>query len=430
LAGYDIAIVGAGPAGASAAYFAARGGRRVLLIDKAAFPRSKPCGEGVTYAALQQIQRMGMGQWLEQGAFIQPAGVRLGAPNGAHVSVAIPPSDEPLGLIRMIPRRDLDLALIETATRAGAEFRPSVRALDLAADDQTALLACRHDGVDQMVQAQVIILTDGSCGPLSRSLVNAGKSSTGVARALQKLRARARRRNGQLMVATRGYVQANDLRPQWFEFVFQGDTLPYFYWAFPLGSGLCNVGLLAPRCKGGARLAARLRRSLTEVPALAERLPHAQWVGNPRGCLLNSRYQPSAAFGDRLLLAGDAAGLVSPLMGEGISQAMISGELAAETALAGLERGDCSRWGLAPYEKALRYVFSKSVLEKRFMHWLLRGPWAINRLVDLLNRDPELRKKAGELMAQRATPDDLLTPQLLWKLLAQRAPHPNTESAG
>ena len=221
------------------------------------------------------------------------------------------------------------------------------------------------------LRARLVVAADGATGAFSRHLGLAPASRT--------------------CLAVRAYVTADDRYPDLTDFLFLPETLPLYCWVFPVAPGLCNVGLaLAPGRDTG--LVPRLRRTLAESPALRDRLPRAEIVGGIRGGVLRTGLNAHATYRDRLLVVGDAAGLVSPLTGEGIKQALVSGELAAQTALDAFKLGDFSHRTLALYGTRLQAAFAGRNRQLEMLNSLISHPWAMNRMVKLLGNDRTLQE--------------------------------------
>jgi len=287
-------VVGAGPAGAAAALEARRlrPDASVLLVDKAAFPRDKACGDGLGPHAVDELAALGAAGVLDGYPPIR--GLRLRSPSGMEVA------GDPTRPNHVVPRSVLDARLVAAAEAAGAErLRSSVRRLE------------QHDGlvvVDGELAARVVIGADGANSTVRRLLGAPSNPDRALA------------------IAVRGYAPAPAGRPeQLIAWVAEG--WPAYVWSFPTGTGVANVGygLLRSRFHGDrAELHQRLRDLLPEAdpdPASlrAHHLPFSSWRPPPgRG---------------RVLLAGDAASLVNPLSGEGIYYALASGRLAAQAAL-------------------------------------------------------------------------------------------------
>lgn len=310
----DVAVVGGGPAGVASAITLARGGRQVVLVDKARFPRDKCCGDGLTTAALRRYEAFGLRPEVVPSWRVVED-VCLRSPWGHTVTLPLPRRQ---GVFAAVARRtELDAAFLDAARAAGVAVHDghAVVAARLAGDAVTL----EADGLGE-IRAPYAIGADGIWSPL-RKLVGAGEP-------------------GYLgeFHAFRQYFQ--DVAPTadrlwvWFE----PDVLPGYVWSFPLPDGGANVGF------GVARLPGRRTQWMREVwPALLARphirdvlgetatpeAPHKAW---PIPARLPST--PLVAAGGRALFVGDAARAGDPLTGEGIAQALESGTLAAEAILA------------------------------------------------------------------------------------------------
>jgi geranylgeranyl reductase family protein len=290
---FDAIVVGAGPAGSTAAYRLSRAGARVLLLDRERFPRDKPCGGGLTYRAVRQLP-VAVDPVVEDVVDRFELGFRYGRrfERGGEGP-----------LILMTQRRRLDAHLAEQAAAAGAEFRDGLRATALELSETEATV--RFDGT--AASAPVAIGADGVNGLTARAL--------GVASS----------RHGVALEGNVSYVHAREERWRGRAVVELGAVPGGYAWVFPKGDHV-NVGV-----GGWASEGPRLREHLEHACA-GYGLPSARLAGL-RGYRLPMRSPGDTAVSGRALLVGDAAGLVDPLSGDGIYEALVSARLAAETAL-------------------------------------------------------------------------------------------------
>jgi len=343
---FDAVVVGAGPAGSVAALVLARGGARVALADKAAFPRDKACGDLVGPRGVQVLTDLG-----------------IGVPDAGHGSdlLAVGPSGRRSRLPAftgrtypghgiVVPRLAFDHALREAALAAGA-VGVRARITGVEKDGGTARAVVTSDG--QRLAGDVIIGADGSLSPVARlaGMLDSGAALWGF--------------------AVRAYVPGEVPLPLLVLLDSQPwQIYPGYGWLFPGADGQANVGIGVGM--GGHRHSVALRDDLTGFCALLRErgdlgldAKHGPVIG---GWLrMGGTGTPPAA--GNILLVGDAAGLINPLQGEGIAPAMISARLAAEAVLA-----DPCRAG-AVYTQALagafgRYLPGASALQRA----LLRRP--------------------------------------------------------
>jgi len=322
-------VVGAGPAGAAAALEAKRlrPDAAVLLLDKAAFPRDKPCGDGVGPHAVDQLAALGAASVLAGYPPIRR--LRLRSPRGRELA------GEPARPNHVVPRQVLDARLVEAAVAAGACLgQARVRRLE------------QRDG---------LVVVDGELA--ARTVVGADGANSAVRRLLGA----APNPDRHLAIAVRGYAPAPPGRPeQLIAWVAEG--WPAYVWSFPTGTGIANVGygLLRSRLHGGK-------------PALHQRLRTLLPAAEPdQGSLRAhhlpfSSHRPPAGRG-RVLLAGDAASLVNPVSGEGIYYALASGRLAAQAALRAPERP------AAAYRRLLAATFGRHLRHAAVLARAIRSP--------------------------------------------------------
>ena len=295
---FDAIVVGAGPAGSTAALRLVRAGARVLLLDRERFPRDKPCGGGLTGRAVKQLP-VSVDPVVEEVVDRFELGFRY----RARVERG---GERPLVL--MTQRRRLDEFLAGEAARAGADFRDGLRATAIDLDGTV-----RFDGT--AAKADVVIGADGVNGLTARAFGFAD------------------RRHGVALEGNVPYVHAREDRWRGRAVVDLGTVAGGYSWVFPKGDHV-NVGVGGWRSEGP-----RLREHLRQACA-GYGLPHER-LESVRGFRLPMRRAGEPVVRGRALLVGDAAGLVDPLSGDGIYEALFSARLAVEAALA----GDLQRYG-------------------------------------------------------------------------------------
>ncbi|HWG63091.1 MAG TPA: geranylgeranyl reductase family protein [Streptosporangiaceae bacterium] len=310
---FDAIVVGAGPGGSIAALELARGGARVALVDKAAFPRDKACGDLVGPRGVGVLADLGLrvpdaGHGADL-CVVGPSGRRCRLP--AFAGRAYP------GHGIVVPRLALDNALRDAALQAGAEpVRARVSALDRGrAGNVDAVIA--SDGT--RLHGDVVIGADGSLSPVARlaGMLDPGRALWGF--------------------AIRAYVPAVVPLP----LLVLLDSSPWriypgYGWLFPGQEGMANVGIGVGL--GNSRQQAALRGDLARLcgslRAAGDLAPDAS-PGHITGGWLRMGGTGTPPSAGNVLLVGDAAGLINPLQGEGIGPAMVSARLAAASVLAG-----------------------------------------------------------------------------------------------
>ncbi|MDQ3809097.1 MAG: geranylgeranyl reductase family protein [Chloroflexota bacterium] len=371
---HDVAIVGAGPGGSAAGHFLARRGLRVVVLDRAEFPRDKTCGDGLTPRALRALDAMGiLGQVARHGYPID--GYRVVAPNGRTTTAAI--TGQPAAMV--VPRRTLDDMVLRRAVQSGAEFRGGTTVSHVV-PSSTGVTVVTDSGV---VQARHAIIATGAAGAvLTRS---------GILR-----------RQPRAIVAARAYFQDVPDLGHKFQLHLDGVPLPGYGWLFPVASGVANVGVgFRPRKRG------RTARAVFEAwTAHQPVLRQARRLEPVRGYPIRVDFLCSPTHAERTLLVGEAAGLVNPLTGEGIDYALESAQIAADH----LEDGPA-------YHRALHARFARIFrFSEQVQDWYCT-PLLLNVLVPLANRRPELRQLLASIVLGEREPAGFGPLTMLGRLL-------------
>jgi flavin-dependent dehydrogenase len=309
----DVIITGAGPAGAIAAMVLARAGARVRLFDRARFPRHKLCGDSINPGAAAVLHRLGLAATLADGLPVE--GMLVSGAGSVAVDGWYPSRVRGVSLTRVV----LDARLVEAAVRAGAEFEEGVLVrgpLVGPVGEVTGIEARGADGRVRHLRSRIVIAADGR---FSR-----------VARSLQLSRAA---RHPRRWAVGAYFENVSGMGPRG-EMHVRGD---HYVGVAPVPGGLVNACLVSARRSLLQRPDALVDR-LGSDAALRDRFAGARMIGRPT--VLGPLAVDAAAAGCRgLLLAGDAAGFIDPMTGDGLRFAFRGGELAALEALRALDQG-------------------------------------------------------------------------------------------
>ena len=370
---WDVVVIGAGPAGSTAARILADRGHAVLLVDKAQFPRDKVCGDGLIPDALRCLRRAGLHDAVVRQGFRSDT-LSIFSPSGVRVDLP--------GEFVTLPREQLDTLLLQAAVERGAIFHPG-RVTDLSS---------RHDGVrlrfrgsDTVVRSRYAVLATGADVSLH----------PGPGRAEER-RASA--------VALRCYVHSSvELR----ELVISFDraVLPGYAWIFPLGGNRYNIG-----CGVFHRSARHRRTNLRHTfAAFTHRFPLAReiWLARREstpllGATLRCGLQPGRAFDGRSVVAtGETIATTFPFTGEGIGKAMESAEAAAEHVSAALA-GDAG--ALPAYPQTLHRRFRPRYTGYRVAEHWIANPWVSDLVARGIRRSGRLRRAAAGVISESTDP--------------------------
>jgi geranylgeranyl reductase family protein len=425
----DVIVVGAGPSGATTAYYLAQAGLDVLLLEKAHFPREKVCGDGLTPRAVKSLVAMGIdvgpgSGWLRnKGLRVIGAGMRLEMPWPELNSYP------GYGLVR--PRTALDEQLARRAQAVGAKLLEGVTVTGPVLDDAgnivgvTARAEAEDAGsappdperaVDSQLtfRSRVVVAADGNSSRLS------------VAMGLRK------RDDRPLGVAVRTYYTSprhdDDYLESWLD-LWDGDRLlPGYGWIFGMGDGTSNVGLGLLNTSdafGNTDYRALLKRWLRSMPEEWGYVEENR-TEPVRGAALPMGFNRTPHYYRGLLLAGDAAGMVNPFNGEGIAYAMESGEILARTiaqALARQSRAETDRV-LRGYPQALADAYGGYYALGRVFVQLIGRPQLMRFATKHGMSRPALMRFALKLLANLTDPRDGDAADRLINGMTRLAPNP------
>jgi geranylgeranyl reductase family protein len=382
MADAQVIIVGAGPAGSSTAFFLARSGLDVLVLDKARFPRDKTCSEYLSPQASKILETMGALPAIEASGAAQLAGMRVHAPNGATIHGEFVADhgfrghrDRGLAVRRTI----LDAILLDQARHAGARVAEESRVIDVTRDETGRVTGVITAGQSKqtILRASLVVGADGLRSIVGRRL--------GL----------IRRSGWPRRIALVTHYSGVDNVPDFGEMHVDRDG---YCGIAPVGNGLVNVAVVVPVSKAAEVAVDRtefLEDWIATRPKLAAMFSHAERVGpvratGPFATSARRAWTPGAA------LVGDAADFFDPFTGEGIYSALRGGELLAACAADASEAssGIAGDAALRRYETARRKEFS--------------GKWTVERMIGTAVAFPALINRAANVLSVRRDMADLL----------------------
>lgn len=418
----DLLVVGAGPAGAAAAAWAARNGIDTLLIDAEQFPRDKPCGDGLTPRAIAELTELGLGSWLADhgtnrglcaNGFGQTLYLEWNGPNLPKRGSAV-------------PRLELDAKIREVALASGVRTIDAARAVDVRRDNihgrvtevifkrtKTEPSAATQSG--QLDPAQKTALPETFTVKCNRLIV-----ADGVRSQLGRRLGREWHRDTAYGVAARGYIQSDRSDDPWITSHLElrgteGELLSGYGWIFPLNDGEVNIGV--------GSLATAKRPATINVKSLINFYTETQRepfglhgaVRAPWSAMLPMGGAVSAVAGPNWMLVGDAAGCVNPLNGEGIDYGLETGRLAAQVLVDKPAHAHFTNG----WPHLLREHYGPAFSAARRLAGLLTIPEFLTKAGPLGMKSEPLMRVALRVMGNLVTEEDTDALARVWRLAGQ-----------
>jgi geranylgeranyl reductase family protein len=398
---YDVIVAGAGPGGSSAATFLAREGARVLVLDKAAFPRDKVCGDGLTPQAVYWLDRLGCAEEVlaHTKGCIKSADIVINGETvltGGYPAAGLYPD-----FAVLLDRRRLDDILLRHAQACGAEFQDETLVRDVEVARDCAVVTAERRGQTVQHRGRIVIGADGVSSAVSRAIGNTLK-------------------DGVMAVSLRAYFENARCPGAQMKVYFDRDYFPGYGWLFVDDEGFANIGL---GCLKDRRfplrhnLGASFRRFIAED--LAEILAGASQCGAFSGGS-SGFFRPRAISAERVMLVGDAANQADPLNGGGIHKAMESAWCAAEACRAALAEGDFSAAAMGRYAALWSRSWEADWRTAELFMSIAKNPsladfslFVLRHMGRLTMSDPAFREFAGGIFAGIVSQDAWLAPRAL-----------------
>lgn len=373
---WDVVVIGAGPAGTTAATWMARNGHKVILLDQKSFPREKICGDILISDSLNALGRMGLSTKTEN----------LG--NSSSVASVYTPSrirvDMPVNFITL-KRFTLDEMLLKEAVSSGASFAQVAVTHISVMSDRTVVIS--GNGLEY--HAKICFIATGANTDLTKML--------GL---LESENASA--------IALRSYVKSRTEIDRMI-ISFDHGILPGYAWIFPMGNNEYNIGCgVFDGKKDGVNLRETFETFVQTFPVARDIYSQVYESTPLKGARLRCGLTGTKTVGKgNVLVLGEAAGTTYPFTGEGIGKAMESGELAAQVAHKALSSNDYGR--LSQYPKLLEVQLKPKFLGYEIAQNWLSYPWVCDLIGDRINRSSFLKDAATGILNETVDPREVFS---------------------
>jgi geranylgeranyl reductase family protein len=390
---YDVAVIGAGPAGSAAAYVLARDGLRVALLDKFDFPRDKTCGDGLTPRAVEALHTLGILPTIEKSAYCCTT---LTVRNSDEVTFQIDLSGPkaPQRRILILPRLSLDEILLQHAIQAGAQFIPDTKVENIIQENGHIRLSV--EGSQSLDCIFAVIAIGANTGLLRKAGLMKGPPPPNL--------------------AARAYFENVDGLDNTVMLFFDGVERPGYGWIFPTSPTTANIGC-GVFFDSYTPQPTHLRHLIQSHPHLQRILRNARQVGPIKGHPLRTDFSGFLSGKGRILVTGEAVGLVHPISGEGIDYALESGQRAAEAILEGWQHGSSPQTIQKKYRAALSRNYNSIFRIANFLQRFFFRDGIVDKGLFRIHHRPYLQHAVVDYFFGEANPISVFTPKTIWDIL-------------
>ena len=401
---YDLVIVGAGPAGCTAALFAHKHGLKTILLDKSVFPRDKVCGDALSGKSVRMLRELNLLDNVGELDGAEINRITFGSPknNVFDVNLKAMDNNDQIKKGFVIPRKIFDNFLFEKAgeiTETKQGF--SVHELIVEKNYVVGVKGKSNHGTEEEIRAPLILGADGPASIVSRKL---GMYDLDM---------------DHTSVAIRCYFKGVSGLTDQIELHYVKELNPGYFWLFPAGNGIANIGLGLSKndAKQENRTLRQILDQLIESDYFKDRFVNAKKIEKPVGWNLPLGSIHRKNYGNGFLLLGDAAGLVDPFTGEGIGNAMVSGKYAIQVANKCHEVGDYSESFLAEYDNLLWGEIGSELNTSTKLQSLARYRFLLNFVINRGEKSEIVRDIISGMLANEIPRDKLSNPMFYFKIL-------------
>jgi len=400
----DVVVVGAGPAGCSAAIYCHRAGLKVALLEARTFPRDKICGDGLAGKCFPILTELGLWESLKTLPHGNTHGVIFSSPKGDVVRIPYAPEDAPPADGMVIRRKVLDNFLFEHVKSLGIPTREKFKATEVLSEDGKVVGVAGEvfgSGIREEYRAKIVIGADGWNSMVAKSVGSYFEESD------------------HWCLAMRQYWSGVGGLTENIELHFLDDVMPGYFWIFPLENGEANVGLgILETVRKERNMDLReVMAKIVQHPRFKDRFQNATPLERGASWPLPLGSKRRKSYGDGFMLIGDAASLIDPFSGEGIGQAMHSGRFAAQVAAEAIATSDLSGTFLKRYDDRFWALFGSEIRLSHRLQRLARFKWLLNFVLGKTSRSRRLQETMAGMLAHTVPKTQLASPLFYLKVL-------------
>ena len=380
---YDVVVIGAGPSGSTAALNIAQYGKKVLLLDKEIFPREKPCGGGVPIRTLSRYPYIKTSNVIESYSY----GGLVYSPENEKIEI-----EKSSPILAMVLRSKFDQYLVDFAKKQGVIFQDGMKVKNITISSDQVKIKVDDDSE---IKTNLIIGADGMHSVVAKKtgLANIKKKYSGICILKE-------------FSFPTAIIDEYFTKKRICHIHSKFGGIKGYGWIFPKKNHV-NIGIVNYKMNSSTDHNQNIKKIFSSyIDYLIERqiIPSIEKDFSITGGVLPIK-PLERTYSDRVLLCGDAAGLINPISGEGIHYAMVSGELAGKMASNAIEKNNYEKDFLSNYQKEWGAVFGKDIriFLRSKNQWGKRG----NKIIHFMKKDPEFAELIFLILVGKESVNDL-----------------------
>ena len=401
---YDVIIVGAGPAGSTAALYAHRLGLNCILLDKAVFPRDKICGDALSGKSVRLMRELNLLEGVEELEGSEINRITFGSPSHSQFDVHLKGNKNNDYITKgyVVPRKIFDNFLFKKADEL-TETRQGFTVNDIIYqnDNISGVKGTNIEGKEEILNAPIIMGCDGANSIIARKLGLYEMDMENTA------------------VAIRCYYEGVEGLSNQIELHYVSEVKPGYFWLFPAGDGKANIGIGLSKndAKKEDRTLRQIMDEIVQSDYFRSRFGNARPLEKPVGWNLPLGRIQRKNHGNGFMLLGDAAGLVDPFTGEGIGNAMVAAKHAMQVASKAKNHKDYSERSFSEYDQLLWDDIGGELRTSTKLQSLARSSFLLNFVINRAARNEEVQSIISGMLSHEIPKDELSSPMFYLKIL-------------
>ena len=397
-------IVGAGPAGSTAALYAHRLGLNCILLDKAVFPRDKICGDALSGKSVRLMRELNLLEGVEKLEGSEINRITFGSPSHSQFDVHLKGNKNNDYITKgyVVPRKIFDNFLFKKADEL-TETRQGFTVNDIIYenDNISGVKGTNNEGKEEILNAPIIMGCDGANSIIARKLGLYEMDMENTA------------------VAIRCYYEGVEGLSNQIELHYVSEVKPGYFWLFPAGNGKANIGIGLSKndAKKEDRTLRQIMDEIVQSDYFRSRFGNARPLEKPVGWNLPLGRIQRKNHGNGFMLLGDAAGLVDPFTGEGIGNAMVAAKHAMQVASKAKNHKDYSERSFSEYDQLLWDDIGGELRTSTKLQSLARSSFLLNFVINRAARNEEVQSIISGMLSHEIPKDELSSPMFYLKIL-------------